>query len=79
MHTGWKDMLKVEYNDPHKFASELRDFPFALRLTRSAIYGGKKFDSHEWPTMLVDEVKGKPLNFKAYLCGSLYSTFQTSF
>ena len=26
-----KDELKVEYNDPHKFASKLRSFPFMLR------------------------------------------------
>ena len=47
--------------------------------TRSAIYGSQKFDSHKWPTVLVDEVKGKPRNFEAYLCRSLYSTFTTSF
>ena len=47
--------------------------------TRSAIYGSQKFDSHKWPTVLVDEVKGKPCNFEACLCGSLYSTFTTSF
>ena len=29
--------------------------------------------------MLVDEIKRKPRNFEAYLCGSLYSTFKTSF
>ena len=28
---GWKDVLKVEYNDPHKFASKLPGFPFTLR------------------------------------------------
>ena len=38
-----------------------------------------KFDSHKWPTVLVDEVKGKPCNFKACSCGSLYSPFTTSF
>ena len=47
--------------------------------TRSAIYGSKKFDSHIWPTVFVDEVKRKPRNFEAYLCNSLYSTFTTSF
>ena len=26
----WKDVLKVEYNDPHKFASKLHGFPFTL-------------------------------------------------
>ena len=29
--------------------------------------------------LLVDEVKGKPCNFEACLCGSLYSTFTASF
>ena len=28
---GQKDVLKVEYNDPHKFASKLHGFPFTLR------------------------------------------------
>ena len=32
--------------------------------TRSAIYGNQKFDSHKWPTVLVDEVKEKPRNLK---------------
>ncbi len=27
---GWKDVLKVEYNDPHKYASKLCGFPFTL-------------------------------------------------
>ena len=54
-------------------------FPLLCELTRSAIYGSQKFDSHKWPTVLVDEVKGKPCNFEACLCGSLYSTFTTSF
>ena len=31
MYYGWKDVLKVEYNDPHKFASKLRGFPFTER------------------------------------------------
>ena len=53
-------------------------FLLLRELTRSAIYGSQKFDSHKWPTVLVDEVKGKPCNFEACLCGSLYSTF-TSF
>ena len=54
---------------------------FLLRCeqTRSAIYGSQNFDSHKWPTVLVRRVKGKPRNFEANLCGSLYSTFKTSF
>ena len=32
-----------------------------------------------WPTLLVRKIKGKPRNFEAYLCGSIYSTFKTSF
>ena len=36
-------------------------FLLLCELTRSAIYGSQKFDSHKlWPTVLVDEVKGKP-------------------
>ena len=54
-------------------------FPLLCELTRLAIYGSQKFNSHKWPTLLVGEVKGKPCNFEACLCGSLYSTFTTSF
>ena len=54
-------------------------FLLPRRLTRSAIYGGQIFYSHKWPTVLVRRVKGKPRNFAANLCGSLYSTFKTSF
>ena len=54
-------------------------FLLLCKLTRTAIYGSQKFDSHKWPTALVDEVKGNPCNFEACLCGSLYSTFTPSF
>ena len=54
-------------------------FLLLCEITRSAIYGSHNFDSHKWPTVLVDEVKGKPCIFEACLCGSLYSTFTTSF
>jgi hypothetical protein len=37
------------------------------------------FDSHKWPTVLVRTVKGKPQNFEANLCRSLYFTFTKSF
>ena len=40
---GYKDVLKVEYNDPHKFASKLHVFSFICKLTRPAIYGSQKF------------------------------------
>ena len=51
-------------------------FLLPRRLTRSAIYGSHIFDSHKWPTMLVRKVKGKPCNFEANYCGSLYSTLK---
>ena len=54
-------------------------FLLLRRLTRSAIYGSQIFDFHKWLTRFVLKVKGKPRNFKATLCGSLYSTFKTSF
>ena len=54
-------------------------FLLPRRLTRSAIYESQIFDPHKWPTGLVRKVKGKPRNFEACLCGSLYSTFKTSF
>ena len=53
-------------------------FILLYELTRSAIYGIQKSDSHKCPTVLVDNVKGKPCSFEACLCGSLYSTFTTS-
>ena len=49
------------------------------RLTRSAINGSQIFDSHKCPTVLVRKVKGKQRHFEANLCGSLFSTFKTSF
>ena len=54
-------------------------FLLLCELKRWTIYGCQKFDSHKWLTVLVDEVKGKPCNFEACMCGSLYSTFKTSF
>ena len=39
-------------------------FLLPRRLTRSAIYGSKMFDSHKWPTVLVRTVKGKPRNLR---------------
>ena len=41
--------------------------------------GSQIFDSHKWPAVLVRTVKRKARNFEANLCGSLYSTFKTSF
>ena len=35
-------------------------FILLCELTPSTIYGSQKFDSHKWPTVFVDEVKGKP-------------------
>ena len=72
MH-GWQDILKVEYNDPHKFASKLPGFLFTVQTNTV----GHLWD--KWPNVLVDKVKGKPCNFEACLCGSLYSTLTTSF
>ena len=40
--------------------------------------GSQIFESHIWPTVLV-RTEWKPRNFEATLCGSLYSTFKTSF
>ena len=54
-------------------------FLLPRRLARSAIYGSQIFDSQKWPNMLVRKVKGKPRNLEANVCGSLYSTFKTSF
>ena len=48
-------------------------------LTWHAILWSQIFYSTKWLTVLVRKVKGKPCNFEEYLCGSLYSTFETSF
>ena len=53
--------------------------PVRCELTRHTILLIQIFDSIKWPTVLVCKVKGKPCHFKAYLCGSLYATFKTSF
>ena len=71
--------IKVEYMIHTTLPRKCVVFLLLCELTRSAIYMSKKFDSHKWPTMLVDEVKGKPCNFEACLRGSLYSTLSTSF
>ena len=63
---GWKDVLKVEYNDPHKNALKFHGLWVI-------------FYSTKWPTVLVHKIKGKTCNFEAYLCRSLYSTVKTSF
>ena len=61
----------IHTNMPRKWAV----FLLPRRQTRSAIYGSQMFDSHKWPTVLVRKVKGKPRNFEANWCRSLYSTF----
>ena len=42
-------------------------FLLLRELTRSAIYGSQKFDSHKWPTVFVDEVKEKTTQFRGIL------------
>ena len=39
-------------------------FLLLCELTQSDIDGSQKFDSHKWPTVLVDEVKGKTVQFR---------------
>ena len=65
----------IHTNMPQNFTL----FVLCREETQSAIYGSQTFDSHKWPTVLVDDVNGKPRNFEGYLCRSLYSTFKTSF
>ena len=40
-------------------------FLLLCELTWSASYVSQKSDSHKWPTVVIDEVKGKPCNFEA--------------
>ena len=60
-----------------QLASNMRGFPFTLRTNTIGHLWESK--SHKWPTVLVRKAKGKPCNFEASLCGSLYSTYTTSF
>ena len=48
-------------------------------LHQHAILWSKILDSRKWPTVLVCKVKGKPCNFETNSCGSIRSTFKTSF
>ena len=45
------------------FVIKLGGFPFTLRIN-PAFYGSQEFDLQKWSTVFVDEVKGKPCNFK---------------
>ena len=76
MYNDENDILKVEYNDPHKYITRnCVVFLLPRRLTRSVMYGSQIiFDSHKWTTLLVRKVKGKPRDFEANVCVSLYST-----
>ena len=47
--------MKVEYNDVHKYALKLRGFPFTLQTNTVSHLWDSKYDSHKWPTMLVDD------------------------
>ena len=76
MH-GWKDVLRVDYNDPHNNAMKLHGDPKRCELTRHAILWSQICDTTKWPTVLIRKTKGKQCNFKALLCGSLYLTFTT--
>ena len=67
---GQKDVLKVEYYDTHKYHTKLHGFPFTSRTDTVGL-----LSINGRPCQL----KQKPRNFEAYLCGSLYSTFTTSF
>ncbi len=67
---GWKDVLKVEYNDPHKYASKLCGFPFSLwTIILPAIFifilfyflffffgGGPKFDRRSLVKILLESI-----------------------
>ena len=49
---------EVEYNDPHKLPQTYVVFLLLCELTWSAISGSQKVDSHKWPTVLFNEIKG---------------------
>ena len=60
-----------------KYALKLRGFPFTSLTKHVQPFMGVKL-TPIWPTVLFRNVKGKPCNFEANLCGSLYSTFELS-
>ena len=51
-----KNVLKVEYNDLHKYASKLRGFPFTLRTKTVGILWSHKCDFTNWHAVLVHDV-----------------------
>ena len=60
---GWKDVLKVEYNGPHTFASKLRGFPFTVQTnTVSYLWESKTMADRVsrrvwvWPAMQTDPI-----------------------
>ena len=61
---GWKDVLKVEYNDPrNNYASKLHSSPYTNTARRFV-------DSTKRPNIMVLKIKGKPRNFEAF-CGCI--------
>ena len=52
-------------------ASKFSGFSFTL----STNTVGHLWESNFWPNVLVRKAKGKPHNFEANVCGSLYPTF----
>ena len=82
MHIWLERYLEVEYNDPHKYHSKLYGFPFTSRTNTVAIYGSKKFHSHKWPIVLVDEVNRKTVQFRGMFVWIIvfyfYNIFLTS-
>ena len=65
MHIGKKDVVKVEYNDPHKHASKLHH-----RITQSAIHMADRVSSQS---------KRKTTQFRGKCVWIIVFYFKTSF
>ena len=67
-----KDVVKVEYNNPHKYDLKLNGFLIGLELTRDANLWSQVFDSIKWPTVLVRKVKEKNHAVSMNVCVDCY-------
>ena len=54
--SGWKDVFKVEYNDPHKFAPKLRGFPFTVRTNTLGHFQPYAFYRQGLHTLFIDQL-----------------------
>ena len=64
-----KIIVKVEYNDPHKYPLEIAWFTFLVDKHGRSLMGVKLLTPNG-RRLLVRKVKGNSRNFEANVCGS---------